>query len=160
MDIMTFRDILFVELSTFSSEISHFFPLPYRRSFCRMTERSRLKSFSSYKNRFLVIRMLLSKLVLREPCRFLFCFEFLHSSGVFKCLNCLRFLFFLILSLLMTDWFLFVWQFFLVLNSYEAVLTVSKATLQSNLFSSLEAVLDCPESCLVTIESVFWNFFQ
>ena len=103
VDIMTFTDILFVELSTFSSEISHFFPLPYRRSFCRMTERSRLKSFSSYKNRFLVIRMLLSKLVLREPCRFLFCFEFLHSSGVFKCLNCLRFLFFLILSLLMTD---------------------------------------------------------
>ena len=53
VDTITFLDILFVNLSKFSSVISDFFPLPYTRSFVRLTVTSRLKSFSSCQTAFL-----------------------------------------------------------------------------------------------------------
>ena len=96
-DTMTFLDILFVELSKFSSRTSDFFPLPRTRSFCRLTGISIVKSFSPYQTVFLVIRMLLSNLSLREPLWVSHLFRVRSLiCVVFKCLNCLRFLFFTI----------------------------------------------------------------
>ena len=68
-DTMTFLDILFLELSTFSLGMSDFFPLPYTRSSCGLTGTSRVKSFSSCQTVFLIIQMLLPNLSQRESMR-------------------------------------------------------------------------------------------
>ena len=121
-DTMTFLDILFVKLSKFSSGVSDFFPLPYKRSLYRLTGTSRAKSSSSCQTDFLIIRMLFSNLSLREPARVYQLFRIPSPiCVVFKFLNCLRFLFSQF-SVLMTDWFLFVLQFFLALNTYGVAL--------------------------------------
>ena len=89
VDTMTFMDILFVELSKYSSGISDYFPLPYTRLFCKLTGTSRVKSFSSCQTVFSIIQVLLSNLFLREPAQVSYLFRVpLLICGVFKCLNC------------------------------------------------------------------------
>ena len=78
-----------------------FLSLPQTWSFFRLTGTSRVKSFSSCQNVFYsIIRMLLSNLSLRKPVRVSLLFQVPSLiCGVLKCLNCLRFLFFIILRI-------------------------------------------------------------
>ena len=88
-NITTFLNILFVELSKFSSGLSDFFPLPNTWSFCRLTGTSRVKSFSSCQTFFRSF-----------GCYFQIIWELVRVSllfwipslifGFFMCLNCLR----------------------------------------------------------------------
>ena len=94
-DTMTFLNILFVELSKFSLGMSDFFPLPYTRSSCRLAGTSRVKSFSSCQTVFLIKQMLLPNLSQRDSTRVSLLIRVPWLIwGVFKCLNCLRFLIF------------------------------------------------------------------
>ena len=73
-------------------------------------------------------------LVGRIACRFLFWFESHHSYVVFSSARSFKYFFFSLFSVLMTDWFLFVWRFFWVLNAYGAALLVSKPALSNPCF--------------------------
>ena len=128
-DTMTFSDILLSKLSKLSSRIPDFFLLSYTRSFCRLTGTSRVKFFLSCQTFFSITRMLPSNYCLWKPARVSLLFWVPSLiCGVFKCSNWLSILC-SPFSILMTDWFLFVWQFFLVLDAYWTDFPVSKPTL-------------------------------
>ena len=158
---MTFLDIMFVELSKFSSGISDFFPLAYVRSFCRLTGRSGEKFFSSCQTIFSIIRMLLSDLSLREPARVSLLFRLPSLiCGVFKHWNCLRFLFFTILRIeyrlipvcsavfLGAKW---IWGHSSCVQTNSSI---------KSMFPSVETVLGHHEPCLISIEPASLNFFN
>ena len=80
--------------------MSGFFHLPNKRSFCRLTRTSRVKSFSSCQTVFPIVWMLISNYSLREPERDSLLFRVPSLiCGVFKHFNYLKFLFFPILSI-------------------------------------------------------------
>ena len=89
-----FLDILFVDLSKFSSRISDFFPLPYTRSFRRLTG---VTSFSSCQTVFFDHTHVTFKSFSKGASAgsSSVSSHFTHfCCGFFKRLNCLRFLFF------------------------------------------------------------------
>ena len=70
-----------------------FFPFPYTRSFCKLTQPSRAKSFSSYDTVFLIMRVLRSNFSANAMVRAYFLLR--HPSfisGVFTLLNWRKFL--------------------------------------------------------------------
>ena len=154
-------DILFIEISKFPPGISDLFSLTYRRTFCRLTGTSRVKSFSSWQTVFSIIRMLISNLSLKEPARFLFFPSVFSHLRFFQALELFKVSVFLPFSVLITDWFLFVQRFFLVLNAYGNGSSCEQTNSSMNsMFSSIEAVVRGPEPSLLSIEPVSLNFFN
>ena len=161
-DSMTFLDILFVKLSKFSSGMSDFFPLPYTRSVCGLTETSKVKPFSSCQTIFLIIWMLLSNLSLRKPARVSLLFR-VSSFTHLWCFQALE---------------LFKVYFFTILCSDDRLVPVCSAiflgakcvwgwsscnqtnTSIKSIFSFVETILGCPKLFLLSISCKRYTHFE
>ena len=154
-NITTFLNILFVELSKFSSGLSDFFPLPNTWSFCRLTGTSRVKSFSSCQTFFRSF-----------GCYFQIIWELVRVSllfwipslifGFFMCLNCLR-TFFTVMKTsnsCLFDNFCLRW-----VCMRSLFLLANQRFYQFHVFFE-ETILGCPEPCLLSIEPVYLSFFN
>ena len=156
---MTFLDILFVELSKFSSGISDFFPLPYTQLFWNRNFKSEI--FSILPNRFFDHTDFTFKSFFKgASAGFSFALTPFIICGVFKRLNCSRLFFSTIFRI--DDRMIPVYS--TILLDTKSILGRSTCKLTNpsskSMFSSVETVLGRSEPCLISIESVSLNFFN